>query len=218
LGNYLTILVTSLVAGALVLLIFPVPMYGAIVALASAFCLFLLSPAKSWKRHFLIVGDQQGFMKRLNLADKTVFIDGSNIYHFGLSNGVGPKPLALLIQQLRSEGYRVVCFFDANIYFTLLENNAIQKNETFSSRMLQHIFGLQAAEIYVVPSGIQADRFIIESLSHLPISFAVTNDRYRDYESVYGFLAKDSQWRKGVKIHKGELQLYQHKFKTPLHV
>lgn len=176
-----------------------------------------LSSSHSAKAHFLITADRHGFMKGLKLSDKTAVIDGSNIYHFGIKNGVGNKALKSLVHELRSEGYRVVCFFDANIYFTLLENNEFQKcSQKFSPILLYTIFGLQDYEVYVVPSGVQADKFVIETLSHLPISFAVTNDRFRDYEAKYDFLTKDKSWRKGVQIKNGNLSLYQHAFKNPV--
>lgn len=169
------------------------------------------------KEHFLIHSDWNGFMKSLKLADKTTLFDGSNIYHLGLEHGSGTKPLKALIQRLRDDGYRIICFFDANIYFTLRDNSEFQNNrERFSPAILQKLFGLEANEIYVVPSKLQADLYIVETLSHLPKSFAVTNDRYRDYEPGYEFLSKDHGWRKGVKIKKDTLHLYQYSFKPPL--
>lgn len=176
-----------------------------------------LNTSHSAKAHFLIAADRQGFMRNLILSDKTVVFDGSNIYHFGLKNGVGSKALKSLVHALRSEGYRVVCFFDANIYFTLLENNEFQKDsQKFSPVILNGVFDLQVNEVYVVPSGFQADLYIVEALSHLPISFAVTNDRFRDYEAKYDFLTKDKSWRKGVQIKNGNLSLHQHAFKNPV--
>lgn len=192
---------------------------------ASALCRIVLrarTPVRMrqgrWRPpHFLFRGDQQRFMKGLKLSDKTVLFDGSNIYHFGLDNGVGRKALTSLVQELRAEGYRIVCFFDANIYFTLAENAEFQRSrQKFSIEILQKIFGLQRDEIYVVPSGNQADRYVLETLSHMPISFAVTNDRFRDYAARYDFLTKDNDWRKGVSMKDGTLSLYKHKFQTPL--
>ena len=167
--------------------------------------------------HFLIHADQQGFMKSLKLADKTALFDGSNIYHLGLEYGFGAKPLAAVVQGLRTDGYRIVCFFDANIYFTLLENGAFQKTrQRFSVQILQAVFGLEACEIYVVPRAIQADRFIVESLSQLPVSFAVTNDQFRDYGAKYGFLRVDGDWRKGVEIKGGSVILKHYSLKASL--
>ncbi len=181
------------------------------------FLFVLLAPGKGNKGNFVTYADRQGFMKDLKLSDKTALFDGSNIYHFGIENGVGEKALAALVRQLRADGFRVVCFFDANIYFTMAKNGAFEmKTQRFSTIILQKVFGLKQTEIYIVPSGTQADAFIIESLSLLPISFAVTNDRFRDYEADYRFLAKDSHWRKGVAIKNGNLLLYQYKFKQPL--
>lgn len=156
-------------------------------------------------------------MKALKLSDKTAVFDGSNIHHFVLESGVARIALTRLIQELRADGCRVVCFFDANIYFTLIENGEFQKgNQRFSINILQRLFGLEENEIYVVPSDVQADQFIVETLSLLPISFAVTNDRFRDYEPNYDFLTNDRSWRKGVTIKDGNLLLYQHSFKHPL--
>lgn len=171
----------------------------------------------SGEKNFLISNDKQGFMESLKLSDKTVIFDGSNIYHFGVDHGVNKKALKTLVRELRAEGFRIICFFDANIYYPLRDNNEFQNNnEKFSIAILQTVFDLKKSEIYIVPSGKQADKYIIESLFLLPISFAVTNDKYRDYEDEYGFLAKDKLWRKGVTIKGGNLLLHQHKFKQPL--
>lgn len=187
--------------------------------LVFAFSFFANRKANHKREHFLFYADQQGFMKSLELADKTAIFDGSNVYHFGQRHGVGIKPLKTLVQHLRADGYRIICFFDANIYFTLLENAEFKKDcERFPTAILQMLFELKKNEIYIVPARIQADRFIVETLSHLPKSFAVTNDRYRDYEAEYDFLSKDKGWRKGVKINSGNLLLYQYSFKQPLKV
>ena len=60
--------------------------------------------------HPLLAYDHQGFMRDLALDQKTVIFDGSNIYHFGHANGVDAQPLGMVAEQLRTEGYRVVCF------------------------------------------------------------------------------------------------------------
>lgn len=127
-------------------------------------------------------------MKSLKLADKTALFDGNNIYHFGLNHGIGASALKILVQNLRADGYRIVCFFDANIYFRLRDNGAFLKGAPFSPQLLRTAFDLRPNEIYVVPSRFQADRFIVETLSHLPLSFTVTNDRFRDFAKEYDFL------------------------------
>ncbi len=165
--------------------------------------------------HFLLHADREGFMKSLILTDKTAIFDGNNIYHFGLKHGLGTQPLTTLVQNLRDDGHRILCFFDANIYFTLRENGAFLKGAPFSVQLLRTAFDLKPNEIYVVPSRIQADRFIIETLSHLPKSFAVTNDRFRDFFSEYRFLEKNG-WRKSVTIKQGALSLFNYTLKDPL--
>ncbi len=166
--------------------------------------------------HPLLANDRQGFMRDLRLDAKTVIFDGSNIYHFGRDSGLDAQPLGEIAHQLRAEGYRIVCFFDANIFYTLSEHGAFPSDEKHSLAMLEDIFGLGVDEIYVVPSGVQADKYVLDSLNHLPISFAVTNDQYRDYAKKYPTVMKDNQWRKGVVISKNKIKLTGHRFQEPV--
>ena len=193
------------------------PGAGLLAAAACIAFLMLIIINQGKPSHFLVKYDQQSFIANLKLSQKTAIFDGSNIYHFVLANKLGALPLGALVSALRSEGYRIVCFFDANIYHTLRKNGAFPKSRArFSIRILSYVFDLKPNEIYVVPKGIQADKFILESQSHLPISFIVTNDKFRDYKNSYEFLGKDTKWRNEVRIQKQELQLSQHKFKRPL--
>ena len=75
------------------------------------------------------------------------------------------------------------------------------------------MFGLRENEIYVVPNGRQADEFILESLDLLPISFVITNDRFRDFEDKYEFLREGKEWRKGVTVKNGDFLLYNYNFR-----
>lgn len=168
--------------------------------------------------HPLLAHDQHGFMKDLKLGQKTVIFDGNNLYHFGLKEGLGPRALSLIAKQLRAEAYRVVCFFDANIHYTLIEHGDAPSGERHSVATLQRCFGLKHEEIYVVPSGTQADRFILDSLKYLPISFTVTNDQFREYRDAYRDVMKGDQWRKGVRVVKNEIRVIKHRFKTPVYV
>ena len=168
------------------------------------------------KVHSLLANDRQGFMRDLRLDAKTVIFDGSNIYHFGHGNELDAQLLGAIAHQLRAEGYRIVCFFDANIFHRLSEHGAFPSDQRHSMAMLDDIFGLRLDEIYVVPKGVQADKYVLDSLKHLPISFAVTNDQYRDYAKKYPTVMKGNQWRKGVLISKGEIKLRQHRFQSPI--
>jgi len=206
----------SLFFGVLFWWAFSAPLLGLVAAIFCVIFLLLLNIQKRPKTNFLISNDKHGFMNALKLSDKTAIFDGSNIYHFGHENGLDAQPLGMIVNQLRAEGYRIVSFFDANIFHTLNEHGAFDSDQRHSVTMLEDIFGLRGDEIYVVPSGVQADLFVVETLSLLPISFAVTNDRFRDYEAKYNFLTKDRSWRKGVTIKDGKLLLYQHSFKEPL--
>lgn len=177
-----------------------------------------LSEEPAQEPHFLLANDRQGFMADLLLDTKTAVFDGSNIYHFGQQNGLDVQPIGLLAAQLRAENCRVVCFFDANIYYTLCEHGVTTKRARHEPAVLEEVFGLQSHEIYVVPSGVQADRFVLTTLRHLPQAFAVTNDKFRDYAKQYAQVMKGDQWRKGVMISKNEIKMHKHRFKTPVYL
>jgi hypothetical protein len=182
-----------------------------ILAALIALWLFIYGGLRTTKPHYLLANDRRGFMRDLRLDAKTAIFDGSNIYHFGHDNGLDAQPLGEIAHKLRVQGYRIVCFFDANIFHTLGKHGAFLSNQRHSVVMLEDIFGLEADEIYVVPSGVQADKYILECLEHLPISFAVTNDQFRDYANMYPSVMKDNLWRKGVVISKNEIKLLQHR-------
>ena len=177
-----------------------------------------IGPDRRRLQHPLLAHDRQGFMADLELAQKTVIIDGSNLYHFGLKEELGTRALALIAQQLRAERYRVVCFFDANIHYTLIENGAAFANQKHSVTTLSECFALGLDEIYVVPAGVQADKFILDSLKHLPISFTVTNDRFRDYAKTYPTVMNGDQWRKGVVVTNNEIRIIKHRFASPVYL
>ena len=145
------------------------------------------------KVHFLLEHDHLNFMGQLALHAKTAVIDGSNIYHFGHSNDLDAQVLGGVVAQLRDEGYRIVCFFDANIYYTLSDHGVFHERVRHEHPLLQGIFGLEKNEIYVVPSGVQADKYVLTCLHHLPLSFAVTNDKFRDYAKQFVSVMKGDE-------------------------
>jgi hypothetical protein len=167
----------------------------------------LNSSPRSSKQHPLLTNDRQGFMFDLRLDAKTAIVDGNNIYHFGLENGLEANALKEIVRTLRSDGYRIVTFFDANIFFRLIEYGTVPKDSRHSVSMLEDAFGLVFDEVYVVPSGVQADRYILESLNLLPVSFAVTNDKFRDYANEYKSVMEAHGWRKGVMISQNKIRL-----------
>lgn len=158
--------------------------------------------------HPLLANDRQGFMRDLRLDAKTVIVDGSNVYHFGRNNGLDAQPLGEIVHELRAKGYRIVCFFDANIFYTLCKHGAFPSDQRHSLQMLEDIFGLKRDEIYVVPSGILGDKYVLDSLKYLPISFAVTNDQFRDHAKEYATVMNDKLWRKSVVISKNGVKLH----------
>ncbi len=188
----------------------------AVLGVLVVFWIILHFSLRFRKPHSLLADDRQGFMRDLRLDAKTAIFDGSNIYHLGRNKQLFAQPLREIVHRLREEEYRVVCFFDANIFFTLMDHGVLPKLRRHSPLLLETVFGLRADEIYVVPSGVRADIYILETLRHLPISFAVTNDRFRDYAEVFPTVMRDDQWRKGVTVSKDEIRLLGHRFAHPI--
>jgi len=137
------------------------------------------------KTHFLLADDTQAIMAGLRRVAKTAVIDGNNLYHFGLTEDLGAAVLRRVAGQLRIDGCRVICFFDANIFYSLIENGDYPHDQRHDKGRLCRLFDIDLNELYIVPSGVQADRYILSTLRHMPISFAVTNDRFRDYAKSY---------------------------------
>ncbi|MEJ6709763.1 MAG: hypothetical protein QNK92_13380 [Amylibacter sp.] len=57
---------------------------------------------------------------------------------------------------------------------------------------------------------------MLDSLKHLLVSFAVTNDQFLDYAKTYAKVMKGDQWRKGLTISGNEIKLFKHKFQRPV--
>lgn len=57
---------------------------------------------------------------------------------------------------------------------------------------------------------------MLDSLKHLLVSFAVTNDQFLDYAKTYAKVMKGDQWRKGLTISSNEIKLFKHKFQRPV--
>jgi len=188
---------------------------GAIAALIIIRAVALLTAPRG-TAHFLLTGDDAGFMAALRLDQKTTVLDGSNLYHFGVDNDLSGHVIGRTTAQLRREGYRVVCFFDANIFYRLMEFGDFDGHKRHDRAVLLRLFDLNTDEVYVVPSGEQADRYILSTLKHLPMSFAISNDRFRDYGQQYASVMKGDQWRKGVRIDGNELKLNGFRFATPV--
>ncbi len=112
---------------------------------------------------------------------------------------------------MRQQPQQIVCFFDANIYYRLRENGVIDPKARFSVSLLEQVFDLRCHEIYVVPSGTDADKYIIETLQRLRNARIVTNDRYRDYHALYPRLRDQQHWRKGVSIKGNRMFVQGHK-------
>lgn len=92
--------------------------------------------------HPLLKNEKLGFMANLRLSTKTVIIDGSNIYHLGHKYVMPALPLGLIANQLREEGYGIVCFFDTNIFHTLVERGIFPSDQSHTYTLLSFIFVL----------------------------------------------------------------------------
>jgi len=97
-----------------------------------------------------------------------------------------------------------------------IEYKTLPEGPAHTTYALGQVFGLEYSEIYVVPSGVQADRYVLSTLKHMPTSFAVTNDRFRDYGKVYADVMATNDWRKGVEVTGNELRLQHFRFQTPI--
>lgn len=98
-------------------------------------------------------------------------LDGSNIAHWDEDIGVSLSTVKAVIQVLRTEGVGGYVFFDANIIQLLDESCTTQDD-------VRAYLG-QDFDIEIVPSGVVADRKIIELAEQIGAPI-VTNDLFRD--------------------------------------
>jgi hypothetical protein len=103
--------------------------------------------------------------------EKLAVIDGSNVLH---AAGEGPNLASVrtVVGKLAADGWVAHVFFDANIGYKVFNRHA-------SEPTLARALGLQPRQVTIVPSGRQADPFVI-SFARRHDGVIVSNDLYRD--------------------------------------
>ena len=118
-------------------------------------------------------------------------LDGTNVCGWGQqtdANQFSLSPLMTLIVALRTlRGGKVLCIFDANTRFRL--------REVGQEHLYEELLRIPSTFVEVT-GGIRADDFLLQEAnqSHCQI---ISNDRYRDYQSRYPWLAKEKMLVKG---------------------
>lgn len=129
---------------------------------------------------------------KYQLSGKAILVDGSNIMHWGGDASV--LVLIRIIQELVRCGYDPLVYFDANIGYKLY-------NRFVSATELATAMNLPIEQVFVAPSGKQADGFLIMHAISDDLQI-VTNDRFRDWKGKYprvgerGFLVRGG-WKEG---------------------
>jgi hypothetical protein len=119
---------------------------------------------------------------------QAVLVDGSNVIYW-LDNTPQLAPLLQVVDDLSRRGLKPGVVFDANVGYKL---NGKFKGERELSRMLS----LPRDQILVVPKGMQADPFLLETARGLKARI-VTNDRYRDWADRYPDVATSERLIRG---------------------
>lgn len=125
-------------------------------------------------------------------SGRTILVDGSNVMHWGGDASV--LVLIRVVQELVRCGYDPLVYFDANIGYKLY-------NRFASTAELAEAMNLPIEQVFVAPSGEQADGFLIIHAIGDGLQI-VTNDRFRDWKGKYprvgerGFLVRGG-WKEG---------------------
>lgn len=105
-----------------------------------------------------------------------IVVDGSNVMHWN-DNKPELAPLLRVLEDLKARGFAPGVVFDANAGWKLFGKYL---NEQELSRMLH----LPQNQLLVVPKGMPADPYIIETALKFEAPI-VTNDRFRDWAETY---------------------------------
>jgi hypothetical protein len=105
-----------------------------------------------------------------------ILVDGSNVMHWQ-DNTPQLAPVLRVIEDLQARGFAPGVVFDANAGHKLFGKYL---NERDLSRMLT----LPVDQVLVVPKGTPADPYILDTARAFKAQI-VTNDRYRDWATLY---------------------------------
>ncbi|WP_240790473.1 hypothetical protein [Rhodobacter sp. SY28-1] len=136
-----------------------------------------------------------------------VLIDGSNVMHW-MDNTPQLNPLLQVVHDLSRRGMKPGVVFDANVGYKLM-------GKFMGERDLSRLLSLPLDQILVVPTGKQADPFLLETARDLKARI-VTNDRFRDWTDqfpdvatpdklVTGEMRDGRVWLKGMTAKDGAL-------------
>jgi len=121
-------------------------------------------------------------------TDKLV-VDGLNvIYGYGSNQKPNLLNLLALLTELQKGGYNFKCYFDPGTYYTL---NRANKKHALAYRHLVRDYPQYFIE---VPVHNKADGFILD-YAHNQGAAIISNDRFRDYEEKYSWIATDGKRR-----------------------
>jgi hypothetical protein len=121
-------------------------------------------------------------------TDKLV-VDGLNvIYGYGSNQKPNLLNLLALLTELQKGGYNFKCYFDPGTYYTLSRAN---KKHAVAYRHLVRDYPQCFIE---VPVHNKADGFILD-YAHNQGAAIISNDRFRDYEEKYSWIATDAKRR-----------------------
>ncbi len=111
-----------------------------------------------------------------DFVGQAVLIDGSNVMHWE-DNTPRLGPLQQVVQNLSVLGLKPGVVFDANAGYKL-------QGRYLDEQELAGLLGLPKDQIFVVPSGSQADPYLLETARMLQAQI-VTNDRFRDWQTDF---------------------------------
>jgi len=146
---------------------------------------------------------EQGIVKfPQSEANVGLVVDGLNVIYgtpshskLSLMNLFGP------LLELQNRKVTFKCFFDASTPFKLRE--AGRTDEADAYRKLCYDLPDTFIE---VPGRTQADSFLLQYADHANAQF-VSNDRFRDYEQKYPWLAQVSNRRAAFVVHSNRIQI-----------
>jgi hypothetical protein len=126
-----------------------------------------------------------------------IVVDGSNVMHWR-DNQPSIATVRLVVDALAAEGWTPGVVFDANAGYKLT-------GRYMNDLALAHLLDLPVAQVLVVPKGMQADGFLLDTARRLqgPV---VSNDRFRDWAETYPEVAQPGTLRRGG-VHDGKLWL-----------
>ncbi len=131
-------------------------------------------------------------------AGEMLVVDGSNVM-FWQDKTPNLDTVRILLEELRTKGFRVGVIFDASAGHVLFSRYV-------DDAEFAQLLGLPGDQCFVVPKGTIADEYILRAARDLSAG-VVTNDRYRDWANDFPEV-KEPAHLIGGRFTKGKLYLY----------